>query len=239
MVFRQHGPRNPSGWIIFAESASRGWKAVVGRVTVEYLVSSWRFGFWVPSAESFQRREAPTMLQVACPSCGERGGISAEQVGIRIKCRKCGQAFRVAGPAPKVAAGSPRAPEAAPSADPSPTTLDGIVVDGLDDAWTAAPPSTEPAPSSSPAITAEAPPAAAALTTEPRPAPAPHGGSHKEYKLLSSRDKIFEGRFDLPRMEEVINQLAREGWTAKTMCLPHIKNFQGVLQEEVVVLLER
>lgn len=178
------------------------------------------------------------MLQVACPSCGERGGISAEQVGMRIKCRKCGQAFRVAGAAPKVAAGSPRLSEGAPGVDPSPSTMEGIVVDGLDDAWTSASTPTEAAPPSSIALAVESPPTPSPAAV-PQPALAPRDGPHKEYKLLSSRDKVFEGRFDFSRMEEIINQMAREGWTAKSMCLPHIKNFQGVMQEEVVVLLER
>jgi len=175
------------------------------------------------------------MLHVACPSCGERGGISAELVGTRIKCRKCGQAFRVAGPAPKVAAAAPQTAGVGapigPAAAASPLAAEGIVVEGLDDAWTAAPAPPDGAP---PAPT---------VAAEPMPTTNPiaelHVGPHKEYKLLSSRDKLFEGKFDLNRMEEVINQLARQGWTAKSMCLPHVKNFQGVMQEEIVVLLER
>jgi len=170
------------------------------------------------------------MLHVACPSCGERGGISAEQVGIRIKCRKCGQTFRVAGAAPKTT-GEPRPAASAPS------TAGGIVVEGLDDAWSVASAPSEGAPPS-PTIAAEPPPAPGPVA-EPNPDAASHDGPCREYKLLSSRDKIFEGKFDLVRLEEVINQLARQGWTAKSMCLPHIKNFQGVMQEEVVVLLER
>ena len=83
------------------------------------------------------------MVHVACPSCGERGAISAEQVGARIKCRKCGQTFRVSGPGPKAAA---VAPQAAPHAPPPSTTLEGIVVEGLDDAWTGAPAAPEVAP---------------------------------------------------------------------------------------------
>ena len=173
------------------------------------------------------------MLHVACPSCGERGAISAEHVGTRIKCRKCGQAFRVAAPAQKAAAGPQAAPSPAPVAvavhqeSPSSATLEGIVVDGLDDAWTAAP------------VVAAEPLAAARPAVAPSPAAAPRGGPLREYKLLSSRDKIFEGKFDLPRLEEALNHYARQGWAAKSMCLPHVKNFQGTLQEELVVLLER
>lgn len=181
------------------------------------------------------------MLQVACPSCGERGGIPAERLGTRLKCRKCGQAFRVAGPAPKVAGASQTAPTAAVAAAPSPSTAVGIVVEGLDDAWTVASPPAEGGPSSPTVTTGPLPQAdqVAERESEPEPSPPPSGGPRKEYKLLSSRDKIFEGRFDLGRLEEIINQFASQGWTAKSMCLPHTKNFQGVLQEEIVVLLER
>jgi hypothetical protein len=61
----------------------------------------------------------------------------------------------------------------------------------------------------------------------------------REYKLLTSRDKAFEGRFDLPRLEEALNQYARQGWTAKAMLTPHLKGFSGALEEVIVVLLER
>jgi hypothetical protein len=61
----------------------------------------------------------------------------------------------------------------------------------------------------------------------------------REYKLLTSRDRIFEGKFDLARLEEVLNQLARQGWVAKAMSVPHLKGFSGALEEVIVVLLER
>ncbi len=177
------------------------------------------------------------MLHIACPSCGERGAISAEHVGTRIKCRKCGQAFRVAAPAQKPAA------VVAPQAVPLSATMEGIAVEGLDDAWTAAPAPADGAPPA-PVVAAERLPTAGSVAApspaaSPNPAAAPRGGPFREYKLLSSRDKIFEGKFELPRLEEILNQMAREGWTAKSMCLPHTKNFQGAIQEEVVVLLER
>jgi hypothetical protein len=177
------------------------------------------------------------MLNVACPSCGERGKIPTNLVGLRIKCKKCGQAFNVVAPPGKAAAAaSAPAPAAATvAAQAAAPAHDGIAVEGLDEStWTLAP---------------DQPSTLSAVAAPERPgesAPAPsgtftvhHDGPVKEYKLLTSRDKIFEGRFDIARLEEVINQLAKQGWVAKSMCLPHMKNFQGAMQEEVVVLMER
>ena len=64
-------------------------------------------------------------------------------------------------------------------------------------------------------------------------------GAGREYKLLTSRDKIFDGKFDLTRLEEALNQLARQGWVAKTMSVPHFKGYTGAMEEVIVVLLER
>ena len=61
----------------------------------------------------------------------------------------------------------------------------------------------------------------------------------KEYKVLTSKDKIFDGKFDLARLEEALNHFAREGWVVKAMSTPQVKNFTGGMQEELVVLLER
>ena len=112
---------------------------------------------------------------------------------------------------------------------------DGIAVEGLDEStWALAPdqPSTLQAVAS-PERPGESPPAPSGTFTVHRDGPV------KEYKLLTSRDKIFEGKFDMARLEEAINHLAKQGWVARSMCLPHMKNFQGAMQEEVVVLMER
>ncbi|WP_165067703.1 DUF4177 domain-containing protein [Paludisphaera rhizosphaerae] len=170
------------------------------------------------------------MLHISCPSCGERGKIPAHLVGAKIKCKKCGAAFQVPGADKVPAAVGAGAAAAAASASAPTQTYDGIAVDGLDPAaWTLAPDQS----SIVPAAEHHEPAHAAAV------APAPSSGGTREYKLLTSRDKIFEGKFDLTRLEDAINHYARQGWTAKSMCLPHIKNFQGSMQEELIVLLER
>ena len=50
---------------------------------------------------------------------------------------------------------------------------------------------------------------------------------------------MFEGKFDLARLEEALNHYARQGWVARSMIIPHLKAFTGVLEEVIVVLLER
>jgi hypothetical protein len=74
-----------------------------------------------------------------------------------------------------------------------------------------------------PAFTAAGPPA-----TGPR-----------EYKVLTSRDKFFDARFDLGRLEEALNHFSRQGWVVKSVMTPHVKGFSGALEETIVVLLER
>ncbi len=53
------------------------------------------------------------------------------------------------------------------------------------------------------------------------------------------RTRSSKASFELTRLEEVINQYAKQGWTVKAMTLPHIKGYGGVIEETVVVLLER
>ncbi|AMV38014.1 DUF4177 domain-containing protein [Planctomyces sp. SH-PL62] len=180
------------------------------------------------------------MLHITCPSCAERGKIPAGLVGARIKCKKCGTAFQVTAPgkAPAAAGAVAESASASPPASPSSAKdYEGIAVEGLDAAsWSLAP---DPSAHGMPAVAVHhepAPASASAYTAEHRPdgeAPA------REYKLLTSKDKVFEGKFDLARLEDALNHYARQGWVAKSMCLPHVKNFQGAMQEEVVVLLER
>jgi hypothetical protein len=50
---------------------------------------------------------------------------------------------------------------------------------------------------------------------------------------------MFDGRFDLARLEEALNHYARQGWTAKSMMIPHLKGYTGAMEEVICVLLER
>jgi hypothetical protein len=178
------------------------------------------------------------MPYVTCPTCGERGKIPSSLIGARIRCKKCGLSFLVSGPAGKAAeAPAPAAAAAMATVTTGPSAVveaQGIEVEGLD--------------ASSWSLHTEAP---LTLKAEGEPAPeggreapagfvrAPSPGGLREYKLLTSRDKYFDGRFDLARLEEALNHYGRQGWVAKTMSTPHVKGFSGALEEVIVVILER
>jgi hypothetical protein len=188
------------------------------------------------------------MPYVTCPTCGERGKIPPSLVGARIKCRKCGLGFQVAAPAAKAAAGA-NAPAMSPGGGSIPSAmaepLQGIEVEGLDaSSWVV------PADGGG-ILKAEgviAPVAAATATPDPvsrvEPGPvfvaaAPAQVKAREFKLLTPKDKIFDGKFDLARLEDALNHYGRQGWSVKAMSTPSIKNFSGVLEETIVVVLER
>jgi Domain of unknown function (DUF4177) len=173
------------------------------------------------------------MPYVACPSCGERGKIPPTLVGARIKCKKCGISFNVAPAAAKAPA---TAGAQAVAAEAVGASHEGIAVEGLDAAaWT---------------VSGDAP--GDLLKLEPEAdhgSPEAHDVGHgfeahgssefKEYKIICSRDKIFEGKFELARLEEVINHYARQGWVVRGMSTPHLKGFGEGTKEEIVILLER
>jgi hypothetical protein len=176
------------------------------------------------------------MPYVACPSCGERGKIPEALVGARIKCKKCGSSFNVASSAAKTPAAAGAAVAAQAAAERVETPHQGIVVDGLDaSAWAA------PSEHQADALKIEPEGDRGSLEHgEHAGAFEAQGSSQfKEYKIICSRDKIFEGQFDLARLEEALNQYARQGWQTRAMITPHLKGFGEGTKEEIVVLLER
>ena len=70
------------------------------------------------------------------------------------------------------------------------------------------------------------------------PAPPP-GGPTREYKVLTQKDRWFDGKFDLSRLEAALNHYAGLGWTVRAMSTPHVMGFSGGPREEIVVLMER
>lgn len=181
------------------------------------------------------------MPYVTCPTCGERGKIPSSLIGHRIKCRKCGLSFQVSPPTGKAAVGAgvganEAAVGAAATAGPSAAVEShGIEVEGLDASSWALPTET----ATKIAVEDHVAPAAPAESSSSFAPVSAGPGAGREYKLLTSRDKIFDGKFDLARLEEALNQLARQGWVAKTMSVPHFKGYTGAMEEVIVVLLER
>jgi len=171
------------------------------------------------------------MPSVTCPTCGERGKIPPSLIGARIKCKKCGNSFMVSPPVAKATVMT--------VTDPSPMAEGphGIEVEGLDaSSWSL---STETGDGLKVEATATAEPD---HRHEPSAAFVPAGSSAEgthEYKLLTPKDKVFDGKFDLARLEEALNHFGRQGWVVKAMSTPHLKNFSGVLEETIIVLLER
>jgi hypothetical protein len=169
------------------------------------------------------------MPTVTCPTCGERGKILPTLIGARIKCKKCGVSFQVSPPAAKPA------PAAATSAPPARAdSPSGIEVEGLDaSSWSL---STEVGV----ALHAEAVPDRPAASESSSFAPATESSSSvREYKLLTPKDKYFDGKFELGRLEDALNHYGRQGWIVKAMSTPHVKGFSGAPEEWIVVVLER
>ncbi len=170
------------------------------------------------------------MPSVSCPSCGEKGKIGANLIGARIKCRKCGISFMVAAPAAKaVATAGPAAPAATTGSS------HGIEVEGLDaSSWSL---STETGAAVSAVATID--PDTRVETPAAFTAAGPPSSGPREYKLLTPKDKYFDGKFELARLEDALNHYGRQGWVVKAMSTPHIKGFSGGPEETIVVLLER
>ena len=172
------------------------------------------------------------MPYVVCPTCGERGKITSNLIGVRIKCRKCGVSFLVSPPTAK-AVGAGAVAAAGPVGPSATVEAHGIEVEGLDVSSWAVP--TDIAPSIAAHKTEAEMPVAVAQVE----AAAPIQAAGREYKLLTSRDRYFDGKFDLARMEEALNHFGRLGWVAKSMVIPHLKGYSGALEEVIVVMLER
>lgn len=165
------------------------------------------------------------MLTMTCPSCQESGKVPDTFLGQRIKCKKCGGGFLV------TEQGATAAVAARPGSAPAHNVPGGIEVEGLD-------PTVWNTGGNGIAVTRDLP-AADPLVSVPLAPATPRPEGTREYKLLTPRDKCFEGKFSLERLEEAINVFALQGWVVKSMATPHVVGFSGAAKEELVVLLER
>lgn len=72
-----------------------------------------------------------------------------------------------------------------------------------------------------------------------QPKPPGTNQGHKEYKVLSQKDKWFSGKFDPSRLEEALNAYAKQGWQVVSCASADINTLLGGARQEMVIILER
>lgn len=188
------------------------------------------------------------MPMVTCPFCKEEGRIPKTFIGKQIKCSKCKNHFVVTAPPAKAAvAAAPGADAKAVAAAAASTPRqesDEIAIEGMDgSSWEslAVSPAVETSgsPMASDGTFTAAPSDAAAPAMMTAQAAAPVSSGTRQYKLLTQKDKFFEGKFELPKLEDAVNHYARDGWCVKAMTSALVHGFSGGPREEIVILLER
>jgi hypothetical protein len=182
------------------------------------------------------------MRTVTCPFCHEKGPIPSSFIGKRVKCGKCENRFLVTPPPAKVAApaAAATAAEGPPSTQAGASSDNAITIDGLEESsWETPGPGVGAAVSQVETAPSPSDAGQGVFTASHGEHHAEHHGANKAYKLLTQKDKFFEGKFDLPRLEEAINHYSHQGWTVKAMTTAQVLGFSGGLKEELVVLLER
>jgi len=60
----------------------------------------------------------------------------------------------------------------------------------------------------------------------------------KEYKVLTQKDRFFDGKFDPEKLEKAINSYATEGWAVVSVATATITSITGN-REEMVIVMER
>lgn len=61
----------------------------------------------------------------------------------------------------------------------------------------------------------------------------------KGYKVLTQKDKWFNGKFDPIKLEEALNVYAKQGWRLVSSFSANIPVVFGAAREEAVMILER
>ncbi len=171
------------------------------------------------------------MLAFGC-SCGRTLRAREDLAGKKTKCPGCGAVLTI----PAIGASTP------PPASPAGGADDAIAVDL---AWpTADMPQFAPAP-------AAEPPSSQTIRVDSLPAgpeqpldsirsgdrARPSDGT-LQYKVLSGKDQAASGKFNPLRLEEVLNEHARQGWAVKTAATVTVVGHGGS-HDELIVILER
>ena len=156
-------------------------------------------------------------------TCGKPLKAKDEMAGKKTKCPHCGAVLPIPTAASK--AGS------AVAMDPNAVPVDDIV-------W----PTLEANPGGQGTEAAAAAPGAGAPPSDapaPRPSdlPRPTDGT-LQYKVLSQKDHSSSGKVNFLRLEEVVNEHARQGWIVKSSFVINVPGHIGN-HDELVLILER
>lgn len=160
-------------------------------------------------------------------TCGKPLRAKDESAGKKTKCPHCGTVVSIPG---AVRSTSP----------PSPSTqVEALPIDMV---WPTVEPhaaaAADPGSSTQIKIATMAP--AATPTGEPeRPSdrPRPTDGT-LQYKVLSGKDQGVTGKFNPLKLEEVLNDHARQGWAVKAAATVQVVGHAGT-HHELIVILER
>ena len=64
------------------------------------------------------------------------------------------------------------------------------------------------------------------------------GGSTKQYKVLTQKDKWFSGKFDPDKLEQALNSYASQGWRLRGVATASVPGLGGA-RDEMVLVMER
>ncbi len=158
--------------------------------------------------------------------CGQLLRAQPDAAGKRTRCPGCSQVLTI--PTASEPATSPAAP-APPADEPDPfmTALDWSALESK-----AAATDESQGPSSGiikiDSVHTDAPVAEA---------PRPSDGS-RQYRVLAQKDQGFAGKFNAAKLEEMLNEHARRGWSLKVAVTINMPSHGGN-HDELVVILER
>jgi hypothetical protein len=66
----------------------------------------------------------------------------------------------------------------------------------------------------------------------------PDANQHREYKVITQKDKWFSGKFDPEKVEGALNAYAKQGWVLKGVATASVPGFGGN-RDEIVIIMER
>ena len=160
--------------------------------------------------------------------CGHLLRAQVDAAGKRTKCPACNQVLTIPPPARTASApASASAPAAVEEPDPFLTELDWSSLESQ------TPPTDDHSRPGSGIIKVDA-----AHTDAPVVEAAQPGDGSRQYRVLAQKDQGFAGKFNAAKLEEVLNDHARRGWSLKAAVTLNIPSHGGN-HDELVVILER